>query len=167
MKWAQTRLQSSSAFFLMKISCVLVEYAQHGEMLQRRRLFLHLNLWSSERSYNAMRVMTAALPNLQQIALYALKPYNKYSDGEDPDERRARGIAHVPTHDIDIISNFRKLCSFDIFRAPLNGRYPALFNFPLLEKLSIAECSNLRFDLNMLHGLPSLTDLDLLLQIWI
>jgi len=68
---------------------------------------------------------------------------------------------HVPTHDIDIISQFRKLRSLDMFLAPLNGRYPALFNFPLLEKLSIAECSNLRFDLDMLQGLPSLKNLDL------
>jgi hypothetical protein len=42
--------------------------------------------------------------------------------------------------------------------APLNGRYPGFFNFPLLQKLWI-RCSNLKWDLDMLAGLPMLKEL--------
>jgi hypothetical protein len=41
------------------------------------------------KEYNAMRVMTRAMPNLQQIRIgdaYNLRDENKYNDGEDPDE---------------------------------------------------------------------------------
>jgi hypothetical protein len=41
----------------------------------------------------------------------------------------------------------------------LNGRYPSLFSFPLLQKLRIAFCFGLKWDLEMLEGLPMLTDL--------
>jgi hypothetical protein len=42
-----------------------------------------VNRWQK---YNAMGVMTRALPNLQQIVLCDLGPRIKYGDGEDPDE---------------------------------------------------------------------------------
>ena len=38
------------------------------------------------------------------------------------------------THDINIISNFSKLRILEIYRVELNGRYPVLFNFPLLHR---------------------------------
>jgi hypothetical protein len=112
--------------------------------------------------YNAMRVMTDALPNLQQITLDdpdELDEY-KYNDGEDPDEEKAARTANWTTHDIEIISNFGKLRDLQIYGAPLNGRYPFIFNsFPLLEKLEI-NCHHLKWDLNMLAGLPLLKELN-------
>jgi hypothetical protein len=115
--------------------------------------------------YNAMGVMTEAMPNLQQITLDSLGYNHKYNDGEDPDERRSTGTADDTTHDIDIISNFSKLKILDIIDSPLrpslNGRYPFLFNsFPLLQKLSIKYGYCLKWDLEMLDGLPSLKELD-------
>eukprot|EP00984_Skeletonema_dohrnii_P016869 scaffold7561_cov227-Skeletonema_dohrnii-CCMP3373.AAC.2 len=115
----------------------------------------------SERSYNAMRVMTAALRNLQQISICSLGRGHKFSDGEDPNEELARRTAHLPTQDINIISSFRKLRALHIDTKFLNGRYPALFDFPLLEKLSIKYCNYLKFDLDMLEGLPLLKELNL------
>jgi len=41
----------------------------------------------------------------------------------------------------------------------LNGRYPCLFNFPLLEQLKIHYSDSLKFDLEMLAGLPLLKEL--------
>jgi hypothetical protein len=112
--------------------------------------------------YNAMSVMMSVLPNLQQITLVGLgyDPEHKYSDGEDPNERLAARTADYTTHDIGIISNFRKLRILTIDEAPLNGRYPLLFNsFPLLQKLSIIECEYLKWDLEMLAGMPMLKEL--------
>jgi hypothetical protein len=111
--------------------------------------------------YNAMAVMTTALPNLQQITLGSLGHRHKYSDGEDPDERWAARTANLNfiASDIDIISNFRKLRILRMKDAPLNGRYPFLFNFPLLQLLDIRDCSYLKWDLEMLTGLPLLTEL--------
>jgi len=68
------------------------------------------------------------------------------------------------THDINIISNFRKLRALTISRSPMNGRYPVLFNFPLLEELDLRGCGNVRFDLDMLSGLHLLKDLNLKLN---
>ncbi len=112
-------------------------------------------------NYNAMAVMTRALPNLQQISLRDLgDEQHKYSDGEDPNEEVAARTANWTTHDIEIISAFRKLRSLEIDTAGLNGRYPFLFNsFPLLQKLSIPHCYNLKWDLEMLAGMPSLKEL--------
>jgi hypothetical protein len=104
--------------------------------------------------YNAIRVMTTALPNLQQITICRLGNGHKYSDGEDPDEEMATAFAHFTTHDINIISNFRKLHRLNI------ERYPALFNFPLLEMLRISLCCNFKWELEMLSGFPSLRELD-------
>ncbi len=122
--------------------------------------------------YNAMRVMTRALPNLQQITLRYLGRGHKYSDGEDPDERVAANTADLTSCDIEIISNFRKLRSLEITQyaaltggvniqtyAGLNGRYLAFFNLPNLQKLTIETCKYLKWDLGMLAGLPALKEL--------
>mmetsp|Transcript_2349 Transcript_2349/g.3520 ORF Transcript_2349/g.3520 Transcript_2349/m.3520 type:complete len:411 (+) Transcript_2349:187-1419(+) len=109
-------------------------------------------------NYNAMRAMTTALPNLQQLSICSLGKGHKYIDGEDPNERRAAQTANYTTHDINIISNFRKLRCLDLGRTRLNGRYPFLFNFPLLQQLKI-NCYYLKFDLDMLAGLPLLEEL--------
>jgi len=71
-------------------------------------------------------------------------------------------IPPYTTHDINIISSFTKLRVLHIEGAPLNGSYPVLFSFPLLEKLIISDCPYLKWDLEMLQGLPSLKELDCL-----
>jgi hypothetical protein len=107
--------------------------------------------------YNGMVAMTRAMPNLQQVEIGRLGWGHKYADGEDPDEERP---ADYTTHDIEIISNFSKLKILDIDMALMNGRYPSLFNsFPLLQKLSIQTCFHLKWDLEMLVGLPLLKEL--------
>ena len=95
---------------------------------------------NSVRSYNAMRAMSTALPNLQQLSICGLGRGHKYSDGEDTNMNWAGRTANWATLDIEILSNFRKLSSLKISHVPLNGRYPALFNFPLLQKLTITSC---------------------------
>ncbi len=116
---------------------------------------------NSLKGYNAMNVMTRALPNLQRICLAGVGNRHKYSDGEDPNESMAAALtANYTTHDIGIISNFSKLRDFAIIGSPLNGRYPVLFNFPLLQRLSINYCKDLKWDLDMLSGLPLLRELD-------
>jgi len=122
---------------------------------------------NSLRSYNAMRVMATALPNLQQLLICAWEcgigeHKQKFSDGEDPDEEWARRTANYITHDISIIPRFRNLRSLEIEEASLNGRYPVLFDFQLLQLLSILNCHSLKFDLGMLSGLPSLKELRLI-----
>jgi hypothetical protein len=127
----------------------------------------------SVKRYNAMNVMATALPNLQKIELCFLGDFgdeNKYVDGEDPDEEEAARTAGYTAHDIGIISNFTKLRELKVghphsSNVPLNGRYPCLFNFPLLQKLSISALTisanvYLKFDLEMLTGLPSLKELE-------
>ena len=118
-------------------------------------------------SYNTMRVMTTAMPNLQHIELGGFHGIeSKYSDGEDPDpdwdpdDEWDTRTTNYTTHDIEIISNFNKLRILDIWDAPFNGRYPFLFNsFPLLQKLTIQQCKYLKWDLEMLSGFPMLKDL--------
>jgi hypothetical protein len=116
----------------------------------------------SVEKYNAMTVMTEAMPNLQQITLRGFGRGHKYSDGEDPDpdeEWWAAETADWTTHDIEIIFNFSKLCILKITGTSLNGRYSFLFNsFPLLQKLSI-DCDGLKWDLEMLAGFPRLKEL--------
>eukprot|EP00985_Skeletonema_marinoi_P020639 scaffold12330_cov83-Skeletonema_marinoi.AAC.18 len=111
-----------------------------------------------------MRVMTTALPNLQQLSinwgLGSPGSGHKYSDGEDPDEELARYHANETSHDINIISNFKNLRTLNISLVDLNGRYPVLFDFPLLHKLFISDCRFLKIDLGMLSGLPSLKEFD-------
>ena len=116
---------------------------------------------NSVKNYNAMNVMTMALPNLQQITIGFLSGVDhKWSDGEDPD-RRPRPATNRTALDIEIISNFSKLRELEINCAFLNGRYPVLFNsFPLLQKLSITCCPGLKWDLEMLSGFPLLKELD-------
>ena len=128
-----------------------------------------------ERKFNAMGVMTEAMPNLQQITLCAFgrdddseydeddsdEVNHKYNDGEDPDERKASATANWTSHDIGIISNFSQLRVLEIARhAPLNGRYPVLFRFPTLQKLRIQYCRYLKWDLGMLVGMPLLKELE-------
>ncbi len=127
-------------------------------------------LVNNERRYNAMSVMARVLPNLQQITLSTLGRGHKWSDGEDPnegwagedpDEEAVAETVDWTTHDIELISNFSKLRDFSIYNsAGLNGRYPVLFNsFPLLQNLSIMNCYDLKWDLEMLDGLPLLKEL--------
>ena len=117
----------------------------------------------SVRSYNAMRVMATSLPNLQQIALFNLGEGHKYSDGEDADEAWVAATANDTSHDIDIISSLTKLRVLQIdTKLFLNGRYPVLFDFPLLSELRITTSDHLTFDLGMLStGCPSLKELEL------
>ena len=108
--------------------------------------------------YNAMRAMTRALPNMQQIWFGYLGDGHKFSDGEDPDEQWY--TANDTAHDIEIISNFSKLRILGFYDAPLNGRYPFLFNsFRYLENLDIL-CLRLKWDLEMLAGFPMLKELN-------
>eukprot|EP00985_Skeletonema_marinoi_P004259 scaffold1867_cov80-Skeletonema_marinoi.AAC.4 len=115
----------------------------------------------SDISYNAMRVMSTALPNLKQLSLHSLNAFHKYSDGEDPERWQARRTDNYVTHDIQIISNFRKLRSLRIEGAPLNGRFHVLFDFPLLQHLHV-NCAFLKWDLNVLEGFPLLKELELI-----
>ncbi len=134
----------------------------------------------SVEKYNGVSVMSTALPNLQQLYFYCPGRGHKYSDGEDPDEEQAAESADRTSHDIEIISSFSKLRELTIWNsyrgarglssrkrvdridyAILNGRYPVLFNsFPLLQKLSINKCAYLKWDLDMLAGMPLLKELD-------
>ena len=111
---------------------------------------------NSVRKYNAMRAMATALPNLQQIEIGGLNGGHKYSDGDDPHEQENENDT---PHAIDILSRFRNLRLLSLYIAPLNGRYPLLFQFPLLQKLDIYYCGNLKFDLEILAGLPVLEEL--------
>mmetsp|Transcript_2531 Transcript_2531/g.5587 ORF Transcript_2531/g.5587 Transcript_2531/m.5587 type:complete len:412 (-) Transcript_2531:136-1371(-) len=116
-------------------------------------------LVNSVDKYNAIDVMTIALPNLQQIEIGYLGSGHKYIDGYDPDERMAAETINFISHDIEIICNFEMLRSLVVNFAPLNGRYPLLFNFPLLNKLSITTNWKLKWDLEVLAGLPVLKEL--------
>ena len=110
---------------------------------------------------NAMMVMATALPNLPKITLGDLEESAiKYVDGEDPDEDLAARTAGDTAHDIGIISNFTKLRELKIhWSVPLNGRYPCFFNFPHLQILNIRICKTIKFDLEVLAGLPVLKEL--------
>jgi len=115
-----------------------------------------------------VRIASAALRNFEHLTISSHGHGHKYSDGEDPDEEEAARTANYITHDINSISNFTNLRSLEIeIDAPLNGRYPVLFNFPLLHTLRINDCDlaervlccrNLKFDLDVLAGLPSLKE---------
>jgi hypothetical protein len=119
---------------------------------------------NSVERYNAVNVMTRAMPNLQKIHLRSLgrsrdRRRHKWSDGEDPNEEVTAGTANYTSHDIGIISNFRKLRILEISSAGLNGIYPVFFNFPLLQKLCIYSCYGLKWNMEMLAGLPLLKEL--------
>ena len=130
----------------------------------RRAIAHDIFFVESVEAYNLLRAMVTALPNLQKLQLGYLGMAQKFIDGEDPDEERAAVTANWTTHDIEIISNFSKLHNLEIendYLSSLNGRYPALFNsFPLLQKLSLQYCSKLKWDLEMLAGMPSLKELN-------
>ncbi len=120
-----------------------------------------------EKSHHIMKTMSSALPKLQKLELSRLKcdylndVYHFYADGEDPDEdRNHRSGDSIVTHQIDMISNFTNLRVLELRSTPLNGSYPYLFNFPLLNKLTVRHCKNLRWDLGMLAGLPLLKELN-------
>uniref|UniRef100_A0A6U3VEN5 F-box domain-containing protein n=1 Tax=Skeletonema marinoi TaxID=267567 RepID=A0A6U3VEN5_9STRA len=116
----------------------------------------------SARQYNAMEAMATSLPNLQQIAFHSLDypEEHKYNDGGDPYEHEAVRTANYVTHDIGVVSNFTKLIDLTIWAAPLNGRYPILFNsFPLLESLKISNCGCLIWHLDYLVSCPVLKEL--------
>ena len=112
--------------------------------------------------YNLMRLMARDLPNLQQIKIDRLGSGHKWIDGEDPEDS-ASWIVDYTSHDIGIRSNFSKLRILrleEISSKPLNGRYSVFFNFPCLQKLTISSCRSLKWDLEMLAGLPMLKELD-------
>jgi hypothetical protein len=118
---------------------------------------------NSVKSYNALTVMSVVLPNLQSVKIMPFTSSNiKYNNGEDPNEQIAARTANWRTHDIEIISAFRKLRRLEVCGLScLNGRYPFLFNsFPLLQKLSIIIYDGLKCDLGMLAGLPTLKELE-------
>eukprot|EP00984_Skeletonema_dohrnii_P029104 scaffold19455_cov67-Skeletonema_dohrnii-CCMP3373.AAC.1 len=115
---------------------------------------------NSVKKHKAMVTMATALPNLQQILLSSIAYGHKYRDGKDPDEEKAASTANWTTCEIQIISKFTKLRRLTIICARLNGRYPVLFNFPLLQKLEIQYCRNLKWDLNSLTKLRCLKELN-------
>ena len=86
------------------------------------------------RSYNAMRVISTAIPNMQQLSICTFGRYgHKYSDGEDPVEEQAARTANYTSHDLNIISNFTKLRILNVHSVNFTGRYPALFDFSFLQ----------------------------------
>ena len=122
--------------------------------------------------FTAMEMV--AIPHLQHLSLFGLetdtlmltsRDRHRYIHGDNPNESFAAETAHFTTHDINIISKFQNLRSLGIMEAPLNGEYPVLFNFPLLQKLTIYDdpekCHNyIKWDLKMLEGLPMLKELE-------
>eukprot|EP00985_Skeletonema_marinoi_P006901 scaffold3013_cov112-Skeletonema_marinoi.AAC.7 len=108
------------------------------------------------RSYNAVRAMSTALPNLDQLDISDLE----FSDLAG--RFFSRGENSVVSLDINIISSFRKLRRLYLYKVEMHGRNLGLFEFPLLRVLSIRYCHNLKFDLDMLQGFPLLEDLDLI-----
>eukprot|EP00984_Skeletonema_dohrnii_P034363 scaffold33538_cov179-Skeletonema_dohrnii-CCMP3373.AAC.8 len=108
--------------------------------------------------YNALNVMATAMPNLQQIKISYMGQGQKYNDGEDPDEEVAARTANYTIHDIEILSNFSKLRILEVSYAPMNGRYPSLFQFSFLQKLKI-RVGTMKWDLEMLEGSPLLEEL--------
>uniref|UniRef100_A0A7S1CVQ5 F-box domain-containing protein n=1 Tax=Skeletonema marinoi TaxID=267567 RepID=A0A7S1CVQ5_9STRA len=121
-------------------------------------------------SYNTMRTMATALPNLQQLELgsltHILTHMNssrigpRYVNGEDPDEEEALRSINDITYEVDMVSNFTKLRVLKLENACLNGKYPYLFNFPLLQHLTISDCPYLKWDLGVLGGFPLLKEFD-------
>ncbi len=150
------------------------------------------NVWNTD-TLRAMQAMTTALPNLQQLSIshiidkdarrqHKRQIRHRYNVGNNPDYRvfidtrdylteLSRLNITNTTHDINIISNFKHLRKLEISRtAPLNGKYPVFFNFPLLQTLTINSrrtdssyedgWSCFKWDLTMLEGLPMLKNLE-------
>eukprot|EP00984_Skeletonema_dohrnii_P019768 scaffold9512_cov168-Skeletonema_dohrnii-CCMP3373.AAC.4 len=135
----------------------IVPWADKNRYYRETQLYV-----DSVQKYKAMVAMTTALPNFQWIFLGGIGRRHKYCDGKDPNETKAASTADWTTQEIHMISNFSKLRRLTICDAPLNGRYPALFNFPLLRRLDIHYCDYLEWDLDMLAGLTLLEELDVL-----
>ena len=145
---------------IMQMRCVCKKWREASKKTIPARVNFHVD---SVNKFCAMVVMTRALPNIQEIMLRDLNygtrqgSRDRCADGEDPCDY-PHPHAEV-MHDINIISNFSKLRSLRLVcGADLNGRYPVLFDFPLLQKLNISACS-LKWDLEMLRGLPLLKEL--------
>ena len=111
------------------------------------------------RRYKIFQAMSKALPNLRQITIDHLGFGQKYADGEDANEDLLEYTKDHITRDITILSRFQNLSVLELNDAPLNGRYPFLFKLSSLQKLTIEHCSDFKWDLNMLEGLPSLKEL--------
>jgi hypothetical protein len=117
----------------------------------------------SVKALEGLRVMSTVLPNLQSVRITPLSfngVYHKYNVGEEPEEEQDARTDTWRTHDIEIITGFTKLRRLELLNAPLNGRYPFLFNFPLIQKLSISNSACLKWDLGMLARLPMLKELE-------
>ena len=156
---------------LMQMRCVCEKWRDAAKKTIPARVNFHVD---SVNKYRAMVAMTTALPNVQNITLkrFYLPPRDddeyigraasssdRYAVGEDPDDNDLEAT-NVTTHDVNVISSFNNLHYLEISFARLNGRYPALFNFSLLQHLVIKlDCDNLKCDLIMLAGLPSLKEL--------
>ena len=117
---------------------------------------------NNERDYNLMVAMSTAMPNLAQLSIGEVDIRTIYTNGEDPDREWASRTSmylypSVPIQ--DTMSRFRMLRSLCIKDAPLNGRYPCLFDFPLMESFEIHNCQYLKWDLEMLAGFPLLKKL--------
>jgi len=131
-------------------------------------------------SYAALEVLKMALPKLQQIHLSAfeqqneegirkanlflpqseLPPLAKFMDGIDPNPHANNcSKRRYISFDVNIITNFKYLRNLIIEDAPLNGKYKCIFNLPNLRDLSIFNCNDLIWDLDMLSGLPMLEEL--------
>ena len=133
---------------IMRLRCVCKEWKEAARKAIVPASSFNVN---GVKKYNAMRVMTTALPNLQQIKFVRMKGVGWRA--------RYEALHWWATCDIGLISNFSKLRILKFHNVPLNGKFPVFFNFPLLEKLSIIQCPNLKWDLEMLAGLPSLKEL--------
>ncbi len=111
---------------LEKIMCLRRVNMTWGEAAKKATVppsVFHVN---SMKKYNAMDVMTRAVPNLQRISIGGLGRSHKYNDGEDPDEEEAARTTHYSSyraggvnlprtsHHIEIISNFSRLQSLEI-----------------------------------------------------
>ena len=120
---------------------------------------------NSVKRHKAMVAMSTALPNLQQLSVCTIwspgirGDADKYCDGEDPNEEHTAQTTGWKNHEIQMISEFKRLQHLKISSSYLNGRYPIFFNFPLLQKLSFEYCTYLKWDLKLLVGLPSLREL--------
>ncbi len=120
--------------------------------------------------YIALPWLVKALPNLQQLRLAGtgLGERFLFQEGEDPESRHGLSALHEPSAnsptplkiDLSIISKFNNLQHLYLEKLDvLNGKYPFFFQFPRLQKLRIYGGSFLRWDLEMLSGLPMLQDL--------
>jgi hypothetical protein len=118
----------------------------------------------STRKYYGLVAMRDALPNLQQVSLRGFggrgQKKFRFSHGMEADNWHATVSSNYTTHDISILSNFTKLQNLTLTESPMNGRYPFLFNFQHLQKLRLVNCNYLKWDLDMIEGLPVLKELN-------